>query len=106
VLHGKFDGSQFAQFMQRLLRQFSGNVFLIVDCHPVHRSVPARQFVETRAQHVHLIRMPGYCREKYLDEVLDQHVESEALGKSRPSKGGGPMAGVSVRQVFSPVAAG
>jgi transposase len=106
VLHGKFDGSQFVQFMQRLLRQFSGNIFLIVDCHPVHRSVLARQFVATRAKQVHLIRVPGYCREKYLDEVLDQQVESKALGESRPSKGGGPMAGVSVRQVFNPVAAG
>ena len=45
VFHGKFDGRLFVRFMQRLLQQAPGKVYLIVDGHPVHRSVIAKEFV-------------------------------------------------------------
>jgi hypothetical protein len=80
--------------LQRLLKQASGIVYLIVDGHPVHRSVLAKQFAEANAQQLRLIRMPGYCPELNPDELLNQDVNANALGKSRPSNRMEMMTGV------------
>jgi transposase len=84
VFHGKFDGHLFVEFMQRLLRQAAGKVYLIVDGHPVHRSRIAKDFVEASTARLRLIRLPGYCPELNPDELLNQDVKNNALGKSRP----------------------
>lgn len=38
VFQGTFKAPVFAEFMQRLLKQIDGRIYLIVDGHPVHRS--------------------------------------------------------------------
>jgi transposase len=94
VFHGKFDGPLFVEFMQRLLRQAAGKVYLIVDGHPVHRSIVAKGFVEANNEQLRLIRLPGYCPELNPDELLNQDVKTNALGKSRPANRAEMMAGV------------
>jgi len=84
VFTGKFQAPVFIEFMRRLLRQVKGRVYLIVDGHPVHRSRQARQFVEENAKRLRLIRLPGYCPELNPDELLNQDVKTNGLGKSRP----------------------
>lgn len=85
VFHGKFEGSLFVDFMQRLLKQATGKIYLIVDGHPVHRSSVAKQFVVAQQARLRLIRLPGYCPELNPDELLNQDVKTNALGKSRPT---------------------
>ncbi len=94
VFYGKFDGRLFVEFTQRLLRQAAGNVYLIVDGHPVHRSIVAKRFVEANNEQLRLIRLPGYCPELNPDELLNQDVKTNALGKSRPANRAEMMAGV------------
>jgi len=94
VFHGKFDGRLFIRFMQRLLNQAAGKLYLIVDGHPVHRSVIAREFVSANEARLRLIRLPGYCPELNPDELLNQDVKTNGLGKSRPSNRSELMAGV------------
>lgn len=94
VFHGKFDGRLFVEFMRRLLKQASGKIYLIVDGHPVHRSTVAKRFVDTHAERLRLIRLPGYCPELNPDELLNQDVKTNALGKSRPRNRTEMMAGV------------
>lgn len=84
VFTGKFQAPVFVEFLRRLLRQVKGRVYLIVDGHPVHRSRHARQFVEENAKRLRLIRLPGYCPELNPDELLNQDVKTNGLGKSRP----------------------
>jgi transposase len=85
VFHGKFGGPLFVDFMQRLLKQSPTKVYLIVDGHPVHRSRIAKDFVAERAERIRLIQLPGYCPELNPDELLNQDVKTNALGKSRPT---------------------
>ena len=80
--------------MQRLLRQAAGKVYLIVDGHPVHRAVIVRDFVAANAARLRLIRLPGYCPELNPDELLNQDVKTNSLGKSRPLNRTDMMAGV------------
>ena len=94
VFHGKFDGLLFVQFMRRLLQQATGKLYLIVDGHPVHRSVVARDFVAANEARLRLIRLPGYCPELNPDELLNQDVKTNGLGKSRPAYRAELMAGV------------
>ena len=94
VFQGKFDGRLFVQFMRRLLQQATGKLYLIVDGHPVHRSVVARDLVAANEARLRLIRLPGYCPELNPDELLNQDVKTNGLGKSRPANRAELMAGV------------
>jgi transposase len=85
VFQGKFQNPVFIEFMKRLLRQVKGKLYLIVDGHPVHRSLAAKRFVTHNADRLRLIRLPGYCPELNPDELLNQDVKTNALGKSRPT---------------------
>ncbi|PXX21316.1 DDE superfamily endonuclease [Burkholderia pyrrocinia] len=70
---------------QRLFKRATRKIYLIVDGHPVHRSVAIKQFVAEYADRLCLIRLPGYCSELNPDELLNQDVKTNALGKSRPT---------------------
>jgi hypothetical protein len=94
VFEGKFGNPVFIEFMRRLLRQVKGRIYLIVDGDPVHRSAAARTFVADHATRLRLIRLPGYCPELNPDELLNQGVKTNALGKSRPTNKAAMMAGV------------
>jgi transposase len=85
VFQGKFGGPLFVDFMQRLLKQSTTKVYLIVDGHPVHRSRAAKDFVAAHTDRLRLIQLPGYCPELNPDELLNQDVKTNALGKSRPT---------------------
>ena len=94
VFQGQFKAPVFVEFLKRLLRQLKGRIYLIVDGHPVHRSGEVRHFVEAHKERLRLIRMPGYCPELNPDELLNQDVKTNALGKSRPTNRGELMGGV------------
>lgn len=84
VFHGKFNAPLFIDFMRRLRTQSTGKIYLIVDGHPVHRSRMAKAFVAAHAEDLRVIHLPGYCPELNPDELLNQDVKTNALGKSRP----------------------
>jgi transposase len=85
VFEGKFNNAVFIEFLKRMLRQATRKIYLIVDGHPVHRSVAVRRFVAKNAARLRLIRLPGYCPELNPDELLNQDVKTNAMGKSRPT---------------------
>jgi len=85
VFQGKFKAPVFVTFMQRLLKQVVGKIYLIMDGHPVHKSGKATRFAASHSSRLRLIRMPGYCPELNPDELLNQDVKTNGLGKSRPT---------------------
>ena len=85
VFQGKFTAPVFVAFMRRLLKQVAGTVYLIVDGHPVHQSSRAQRFAAQHTARLRLIRLPGYCPELNPDELLNQDVKTNGLGKSRPT---------------------
>jgi transposase len=94
VFSGKFHAAVFVEFLRRLLKQAKGKIYLIVDGHPVHRSRYAKQFVEANGKRLRLIRLPGYCPELNPDELLNQDVKTNGLGKNRPRDKAEMMAAV------------
>lgn len=85
VFTGKFNNPVFIEFLKRLLRHAKGKLYLIVDGHPVHRSRAVNNFVAAHAKRLRWIQLPGYCPELNPDELLNQDVKTNALGKSRPA---------------------
>jgi transposase len=85
VFEGKFKASVFVTFLQRLLKQVTGKISLVVDGHPVHKSRAATRVAAKHSSRLRLIRLPGYCPELNPDELLNQDVKTNGLGKSRPT---------------------
>jgi hypothetical protein len=70
-------------FLQRLLKQMAGKIYLIVDGHPVHTSGTAMCVAANHSSRPQLIRLPGFCPALIPDEWLNQDVKTNGLGKSR-----------------------
>jgi transposase len=85
VFKEKFAAPVFLEFLERLLKQVPGRITLIVDGHPVHRSGTVTRFVAQHQARLRLIRLPGYCPELNPDELLNQDVKTNGLGKHRPT---------------------
>lgn len=85
VFQGRFVGSVFIDFLQRLLKQATRKVFLIVDGHPVHKSRAAARFAEANRDRLRLIFLPGYAPELNPDELLNHDVKKAIATRSRPT---------------------
>lgn len=81
VFKGRFCIPVFWTFLKRLVRQTQRKIFLIVDGHPVHRSVKIRKWLKVHRDHIRLFFLPGYSPELNPDEVLNQDVKTNAVGR-------------------------
>jgi transposase len=84
VFKKRFTADVMIDFMRRLIRHSPQKVFLIVDGHPVHRSRKVTRWIEKHHKQIRLFRLPGYSPELNPDELLNQDVKSNALGRQRP----------------------
>jgi transposase len=91
VFSNKFTTFVFISFLQRLVRhvslapRFAGRkIILIVDEHPVHKARRVKRWVESRKNKIELIYLPGYSPDLNPDELLNQDVKTNAVGRKRP----------------------
>ena len=78
-----FTAAVFLRFLGRLMKQAQRKVFLIVDRHPVHRSNKVRAWLEDNAKYIRLFVLPGYSPELNPEEMVNQDVKTNAVGKKR-----------------------
>jgi transposase len=83
VFKDDFNTHVFLEFLRRLLRQVRRNVFLIVDGHPVHHGTKVKNWIQKHAHRISLFYLPGYSPELNPDELLNQDVKSNAVGRRR-----------------------
>jgi len=83
VFPDRFESNVFLEFLRRLVRQSKRKVFLIVDGHPVHRSKKVSGWIKRNANHIRLFYLPGYSPELNPDEMLNQDVKTNAVGRKR-----------------------
>ena len=84
VFKRRFTSVVFLAFLRRLLRQANRKTFLIVDGHPVHRSAAVKRWLGKHAEKLRLFYLPGYSPKLNPDELLNQDVKSNAVGRRRP----------------------
>lgn len=85
VFTGRFNAKLFIDFMKRLIRQLGRKLFLIVDGHPVHRARAVKDWLVGHADEIALYHLPPYSPELNPDELLNQDVKTNALGRRRPT---------------------
>lgn len=84
VFKDNFRVAVFLDFLRRLTRQAGRKVYLIVDGHSVHRSKAATKWVEKHHEKISLFFLPPYSPELNPDELLNQDVKANAVGRERP----------------------
>ena len=83
VFKQRFKAHVFEEFLRRLVRQSERKVFIIVDGHPVHRSGKVKKWLNKNEKHIRLFFLPSYSPELNPDEILNQDVKSNAVGRKR-----------------------
>jgi transposase len=83
VFEGQLTAPEFVVFMQRLLKQVAGRIYLIMDGHPAHKSGKATLFVGNHSSRLRLIWTPDYGSELNPDEWLNQDVKTRGRGRSQ-----------------------
>jgi len=84
VFRGRFTAGVFIGFLHRLMRQRRRRVFVIVDRHPVHVAEAVAHWVKHRKRWIRLFFLPGYSPQLNPDEMLNQDVKTNAVGRQRP----------------------
>jgi transposase len=94
IFKERFTARVFLTFLRRLVRHAEQRVYLIVDGHPVHRSRSVQQWLAEHKGAIRMFRLPAYSPELNPDELLNQDVKSNALGRQRPRDQAEMMASV------------
>ncbi len=83
VFKRRFANPVFLQFLSRLCKHSKRKAFLIVDGHPVHRSRVVRRWLEEHEDRLQVFFLPGYSPQLNPDEMLNQDVKANAVGRRR-----------------------
>lgn len=84
VFKERFTSKVMIRFLRRLLRHTKRKVFLIVDRHPVHRSGELQRWLDRHSDCIRMFLLPSYSPELNPDELLNQDVKTNAVGRQRP----------------------
>jgi transposase len=87
IFRQRFTARVFLNFLSRLLRltrKTRRKVFLIVDGHPAHKSRLVNRWLAEHAAQIHTFCLPSYSPELNPDELLNQDVKTNALGRVGP----------------------
>lgn len=83
IFKESFTSDIFIRFLQRLIQSTDRMVFLIVDGHPAHKSAKTKRWLKRHADRIRLFLLPGYSPELNPDEMLNNDVKSNAVGRRR-----------------------
>ncbi len=84
IVNGKFNGSVFIAFLEKLLRSVKTKVFLIADAHPVHLQHKVSAWLREHTSRIDIFWLPTYAPELNPDEYFNQDLKTNAVGKQRP----------------------
>jgi hypothetical protein len=87
IFRQRFTARVFLNFLGRLLRltrKTRRKVFLIVDGHPVHKARSVTRWLAEHRKQIRIFFLPSYSPELNPDEMLNQDVKTNALGRVRP----------------------
>jgi transposase len=87
IFRQRFTARVFLNFLGRLLRltrKARRRIFLIVDGHPVHKARSVSRWLAEQREQIQIFFLPPYSPELNPDELLNQDVKTNALGRVRP----------------------
>lgn len=78
-----FTAEVFIVFLSRLIRYNRRKVFLIVDGHPTHKAQLVKDWLAKRVDQIEMFFLPAFSPELNPDELVNQDVKTNAVGKHR-----------------------
>ncbi len=81
VTKGRVGGKVFIEFLQRLLHDVPGKLFVIVDGHPTHKAKLAKAYVASVAPRLELFLLPPYSPELNPDEWVWNDLKNNGIGR-------------------------
>ena len=84
VFEEDFNSTVFVRFLKRLTRQVKQQIFLIVDRHPAHKAAATTRWLKANESRIRMLFLPTYSPDLNPDELLNQDVKTNALGRRRP----------------------
>jgi len=84
IFRHRFRAEVFLEFLRRLVRQVPRYIFLIIDQHPVHVAAKVKKWLKENERRIQVFYLPSYSPELNPDEILNQDVKSNAVGRCRP----------------------
>jgi transposase len=83
VFRGRFSAPVLIEFLRRLARQAKRLVFVIMDRHPVHKAQRVKRWLAGHRHQIRLFLLPPYSPELNPDEMLNNDVKANAVGRRR-----------------------
>lgn len=80
---GKFNATVFQEFLGRLLGTTDKKVFLVLDNLRVHRAKVLQPWLEANKSRIELFFLPPYSPDLNPDEILNQDIKTNSVGKRR-----------------------
>ena len=84
LLDGSFNSEVFIEFLQRMIKYKKQKIYLIADGHSAHKSKMVEQWLENNKDKIVLFLLPPYSPELNPDELLNQDIKTNVIGKKRP----------------------
>ena len=78
---GKVNSAVFCDFLNRLMHNAKNKIFLILDGHPVHKSLKVKRFIESTGGRLRIYYLPSYSPELNPDEQVWNNVKGK-IGRS------------------------
>lgn len=82
--HESFKGPDVARFLRLLLRHIRGEIIVVWDGGPQHRSKAVRELHE-KTERLTIVRIPAYCPELNPDEKVWNHAKNVLLRAKTPN---------------------
>lgn len=83
IFKERFTAPKVIEFLRRLIKTIKRKVFIIWDKHPVHRSKKVKDWLYKNRDKIEAYFLPSYCPDLNPDELLNQDVKSNAVGRRR-----------------------
>lgn len=80
-----FNSVVFIRFMNRLIKNKDQMIYFIVDRHPVHKTKIVNRWIQKHAKSIKIFYLPAYSPELNPDEMVNQDIKSNVIGKKRPA---------------------
>lgn len=82
---GKFNSDRYILFLKQLIKKSTHKIYLIMDNYAVHKTNKVKEWIERHKDKLEVYYLPTYSPELNPDELLNQDVKTNVVGKLRAS---------------------
>lgn len=82
---GKFNSERYILFLKQLIKKSKHKIYLIMDNYSVHKTNKVTEWIEGHKDKLSVYYLPTYSPELNPDELLNQDVKTNVVGKLRAS---------------------